>query len=112
MTLFPSDGQTDGNDADCQRANSLAQEQKDAALMMGAYRILAVTLYFWVTLRPRAKMRGVAFNSGAREAVQSPFEEVNSPVVVCLTFRPSAGGIWRNRLLPNDHGGSDLAGES
>jgi hypothetical protein len=51
-----------------QRANALAQEQNDPALMMGAYRILAVTLYFSAALRSRAKMRGVAFNSGAREA--------------------------------------------
>ena len=59
------------------RVYSLAQEQNDAALMIGAYRALAVTLYYlgdFETARQYA-MRGVQiWRSGG---VQSPVEEVD-----------------------------------
>ena len=68
------------------RVYSLAQEQNDSALMIGAYRALAVTLYFlgdFETARQYA-MRGVQiWRSGG---VQSPVEEINAPVVICLCF--------------------------
>ena len=68
------------------RVYSLAQEQNDPALMIGAYRALAVTLYFlgdFETARQYA-MRGVQiWRSGG---VQSPVEEVTAPAVVCLCF--------------------------
>ena len=68
------------------RVYSLAQEQNDPALMMGAYRALAVTLYFlgdFETARQYA-MRGVQiWRSGG---VQSPVEEVDAPAVVCLCY--------------------------
>ena len=68
------------------RAYALAQEQNDAALLMGAFRILAVTLYFsgdFEAARQYSK-RGVEL--WRREGTQSRFEEVNSPAVVCLSF--------------------------
>ena len=59
------------------RVYSLAQEQNDSALMIGAYRALAVTLYFlgdFESARQYA-MRGVQiWRSGG---VQSPVEEVD-----------------------------------
>ena len=59
------------------RVYSLAQEQNDSALMIGAYRALAATLYFlgdFETARQYA-MRGVQiWRSGG---VQSPVEEVD-----------------------------------
>ena len=68
------------------RVYSLAQEQNDPALMIGAYRALAVTLYFlgdFETARQYA-MRGVQiWRSGG---VQSPVEEVGAPAVACLCY--------------------------
>jgi hypothetical protein len=70
-----------------ERVYSLAQEQDDARLMMGAYRILASTLYFlgdFETSRQWA-MRGLEiWRSGG---VQSQVEEVSAPAVNCLNFK-------------------------
>jgi predicted ATPase len=65
---------------------SLAKEQNDAALMIGAYRALAVTLYFsgdFVSARQHA-MRGTQI--WRSEDVRSPIEEPVTPVVSCLCF--------------------------
>jgi adenylate cyclase len=66
------------------RVYSLAQEQNDPALIIGAYRALAGTLYGlgdFETSRQHA-MRGVQiWRSGS---VESPVEEVNVPAVGCL----------------------------
>jgi hypothetical protein len=74
------------------RVYSLAQEQNDSALMIGAYRTLAVTLFFlgdFENARQYA-MRGIQiWRSGG---VQFPVEEVMSPVVVCLCY--SAKSQW------------------
>ena len=68
------------------RVYSLAQDQKDSALMMGAYRALACTLYFlgeFASARQFA-MRGVQiWRSGG---VQSHVEELNAPAVSCLYY--------------------------
>jgi predicted ATPase len=70
-----------------ERVYSLAQEQNDAALMIGAYRALAATLCWmgdFETARQYA-MHGVQiWRSGS---VQSPVEEVHAPVVGCLCYR-------------------------
>ena len=62
------------------RVYSLAQEQNDSALMIGAYRALAVTLYFlgdFETARQYA-MRGVQiWRSGG---VQSPAKRSTRPL--------------------------------
>jgi hypothetical protein len=68
------------------RVYSLAQEQHDSALMIGACRALAVTLYFlgdFETSRQYA-MRGV--HIWRLEGVQSRVEEVTSLAVHCLIF--------------------------
>jgi predicted ATPase len=68
------------------RVNSLAQEQNDSALMMGAYSGLAVTLFFmgdFETARQYA-VRGVQiWRSGT---VHSSAEEVSAPAVICLCY--------------------------
>ena len=68
------------------RVYSLAQEQNDPALLIGACRALAVTLYFlgdFETARQYA-MRGVQiWRSGG---AQSPVEEVDAPAVTCLCY--------------------------
>src|SRR5271165_897818 len=68
------------------RIYSLAQQQYDAALMMGAYRALASTLYFLGNFESARQyaIRGVEiWRSGS---VQSPVEEAMSPAVFCLCF--------------------------
>jgi tetratricopeptide (TPR) repeat protein len=70
-----------------ERVYSLAQEQGDARLMMGAYRVLASTLYFlgdFETARQYA-IRGLEiWRSGG---VQCQVEEVSAPAVNCLNFK-------------------------
>jgi adenylate cyclase len=70
-----------------ERVYSLAQEQNDARLMMGAYRVLASTLYFlgdFETSRQYA-LRGLEiWRSGA---VQRQVEEVSAPAVNCVCFK-------------------------
>ena len=92
-----------------ERVYSLAQEQNDAALMIGAYRALAATLYFlgdFESARQYA-MRGVQiWRSGG---VQSHAEDVDTPAVGCLCYEAHVRvASRRDRLLPSDHGGSDL----
>jgi tetratricopeptide (TPR) repeat protein len=68
------------------RVYSLAEEQNDSALMIGAYRALSVTLCYlgdFETARRNA-IRGVEIWRSA--SVQSPVEEVMAPAVVCLGF--------------------------
>ena len=69
-----------------ERVHSLAQEQNDAALMVGAYRALSCTLFYlgdFESARQYA-MRGVQiWRSGG---VQSYAEDFHTPVVACLCF--------------------------
>jgi serine/threonine protein kinase/tetratricopeptide (TPR) repeat protein len=68
------------------RVYSLAQEQNDAALMIGAYRALACTLHFLGDSEASQQhaMRGVQiWRSGN---VQSYAEEYYAPVVGCLVY--------------------------
>ena len=70
-----------------ERVYSLAQEQNDPALMIGAYRALAVTLYFLGDFESALQyaMRGVQiWRSGS---VQSPAEDLYTPAVSCLCYR-------------------------
>jgi hypothetical protein len=68
------------------RVYSLAQEQNDSALLIGAYRALAGTLYFMGDFKSAGQfaMRGVQiWRSGG---LQSPIDEVMVPAVSCLCF--------------------------
>jgi hypothetical protein len=67
-----------------ERVYSLAQEQNDAALMIGAYRALAVPLYFLGDFKSARQyaIRGVEI--WRSEGVPSHPEEVDTPVVGCL----------------------------
>jgi hypothetical protein len=67
-----------------ERAYSLSREQNDSALKIGAYRALAVTLYFlgdFEAARQNA-IRGV--HIWRSEGRQSRVEEVTAPAVTCL----------------------------
>jgi len=66
------------------RVYSLAQDQNDSALMIGAYRALAVTLFYLGDFESAQQyaIRGIQiWRSGG---VQSPVEEVTAPAVTCL----------------------------
>src|SRR5262249_47905222 len=68
------------------RVYSLAQEQNDSAVMIGAYRALACTLYYLgdFGMSQQYAMRGVQiWCSGS---VQSQPEEHFAPVVSCLVW--------------------------
>ena len=69
-----------------ERVYSLAQEQNDAALMIGAYSALAATLYYlgdFESARQYA-MRGLQiWRSGS---VQSSAEDLYAPAVGCLCY--------------------------
>ncbi len=66
------------------RVYSLAQEQNEPALMIGAYRALATTLYLLGDFETASQyaMRGVQIWRSA--GIRSPVEEVVSPAVACL----------------------------
>jgi hypothetical protein len=51
-----------------QRIYSLAHEQKDCALLIGAYNALAGTLYLWGISSERTNTRRVVLRSGTRKA--------------------------------------------
>jgi serine/threonine protein kinase len=66
------------------RVYSLAQDQNDSALMIGAYSALAATLYFlgdFEAARQNATCGLLIWRTGV---VQSPVEEVYAPSVICL----------------------------
>ena len=72
------------------RVYSLAQEQNDAALMIGAYRALANTLYYlgdFAAARQNAIWGVDIWRLGG---VQSPPEEVHAPVVTCLCYEAAS----------------------
>ena len=67
-----------------QRIYSMAQQQNDTALIIGAYRALACTLYYLGDFEQARQyaIRGVdIWRSGG---VKSPVEEVTTPAVSCL----------------------------
>ena len=68
------------------RVYSLAQEQNNSALMIGAYRALAGTLYNlgdFESARQCAMNGSQLWRSGG---ARSPVDEVNAPSVTCLCF--------------------------
>jgi predicted ATPase len=69
-----------------ERVYSLAQEQNDSALMIGAYRVLAVTLYFLADfeIARQNALRGVQlWRSGG---VQSHAEFLDAASVICMCY--------------------------
>ncbi|MBV8273869.1 MAG: protein kinase, partial [Verrucomicrobia bacterium] len=73
------------------RINALAQQQNDPALMIGACRALAINRYYlgdFAVARRYAK-RGVQIWRTGR--VESPVEEVHTPVVICLCIEALTG---------------------
>jgi hypothetical protein len=68
------------------RVYSLAQEQNDSALMIGAYRALALPLYFLGDFGAAQQYATRGLEIWRSGGAESPVEEVMSPVVVCLCY--------------------------
>jgi hypothetical protein len=69
-----------------ERVYSLAQEQNDAALMIGANRTLASTLYFLGNFEASRQYAMHAVQIWRSGSVQSHAEEYYTPVVGCLVY--------------------------
>jgi len=67
-----------------QRVYSLAQEQNDSAIMIGAYRALAGALYYLGDFESARQNANAGLQIWRSEGVQSPVEEISAPVVSCL----------------------------
>src|SRR6266446_5297892 len=90
-----------------ERVYSLAQEQDDPALMIGAYRALAATLYFLGDFESALQyaMRGVQlWRSGS---VQSSAEDLYTPAVGCLCLE--AVSEWHLGEIASCHANMDEA---
>jgi hypothetical protein len=68
------------------RVYSLAQEQHDSALMIGACRALAVTLYFLGDFEAARQYVMYGLQIWRSGGVHSPVEEFIAPAVHCLIF--------------------------
>ena len=94
------------------RVHSVAQQQNDPALLMGAYQALVSTLFFLGDFEAAQQyaMRGVQlWRSGT---VQSSIEQVDPPAVVCLCYK--AIFEWHFGEIASCRAtmaGSDLPGE-
>jgi tetratricopeptide (TPR) repeat protein len=67
-----------------ERVYSLAQEQNDCALMIGAHRALGVTLHYLGDFESARQYTMAGVQIWRSEGVQSPVEEVTAPAVTCL----------------------------
>jgi predicted ATPase len=67
-----------------ERVYSLAQEQNDSALMIGAHRALGVTLHYLGDFESARRYTMAGIQIWRSEGVQSPVEEVTAPAVTCL----------------------------
>ena len=67
-----------------QRVYSLAQEQNDSAIRIGAYRALGTTLYYLGDFESGGQNAKCGLQIWRSEGVQSPVEEISAPSVSCL----------------------------
>ena len=73
------------------RAYSTAREQDEVSLLTNAFRILAVTHYFSGNLKIARRYARRGVHLGREGRIRRRFEEVNSPVIVCLSFDALCG---------------------
>jgi tetratricopeptide (TPR) repeat protein len=69
------------------RIYSMAQEQKNPALLIGAYSILGVTLYHLGDLETARQHTLRGLQIWRSETVSSPVEEVDAPIVTCASIQ-------------------------
>jgi adenylate cyclase len=74
------------------RIYSLAQEQKDAALKMGAYRALACTLYYLGEFTSARQNAWLGVEVCRSEKIPSYAKDPDTPPVACLCYL--AGSEW------------------
>jgi len=70
-----------------QRVYSLAQEQNDSAIRIGAYRALGTTLYYLGDFESARQNAKCGLQIWRSEGVQSPVEEISAPGVSCLCLQ-------------------------
>jgi tetratricopeptide (TPR) repeat protein len=70
-----------------QRVYSLAQEQSNSTLMIGAYRALACTLYFSGDFEAAQQYAMCGLEMWRAGGLQSQVEEVSAPAVGCLCYK-------------------------
>ena len=75
-----------------ERVYSLAQEQNDAALMIGAYRALACTLYYLGDFEAAQQYSRRGVEISRSEKIQSHTKDPDTPPVACLCYL--AGSEW------------------
>ena len=92
-----------------ERVYSLAQEQNDATLMVGAYAALSARSTIWVISNPRDNTRPVVFRSGAQEASSLMRKTFKRPSSAAFAMAPCPSGISeRSPLVGRAMDGSDL----
>jgi len=69
-----------------ERANALAQQQNDAALMIGAYRALASTLHYLGDFESSQRYAMCGLQIWRSGTVQSSIQEYYTPAVACLVY--------------------------
>jgi tetratricopeptide (TPR) repeat protein len=69
------------------RVYSLAQKQNDAALMLGAYRSLAATLYHLGDFETAGQYARLGVQTWRSGSVQYQIEEIIAPAVACLCYK-------------------------
>jgi tRNA A-37 threonylcarbamoyl transferase component Bud32/predicted ATPase len=72
------------------RIYSLAEEQNDSSLMMGACQAMTSTLYFSGDFEAARRYAKSCVRIWCSEDLRSPVEEVIAPVVVCLCYEALA----------------------
>ena len=76
----------------------MAQEQNDPTLILGAYDLLAGTLYYLGEIEERNNTRCVVFKSGAQE-MYSLLPKRSTRAVICLGGGRSRVASRKDRLL-------------
>ena len=79
------------------RAYSLAQEQNNAALMIGAHRALAVTLYYLGDFEAGGQYARLGVETWRAGGVRAAVEEISTPEVICLVYAVITG--WHLREI-------------
>jgi hypothetical protein len=69
------------------RIYSLAQEQSDATLLIGAYRVLSARLYFRGDFETSAQYAKRGVQLWRSESARSPVEEIGASSVGCLCYQ-------------------------
>jgi serine/threonine protein kinase len=84
------------------RLYTLAEEQNDAALMLGAHRALAATSYYSGDFEQAQQYSTGGVQIWRSGRVRSPVEDVMAPTVVCLCM--TALSDWHMRGIDSCHG--------